>query len=95
MNDYKNVEKKSQRKVMRRYNYVAFEGEFNIGYKGKSLSQRFSFELKNYYVDATYKVYITPYGHMVVVDKDAYVKNRLCEIISDKVCSKKWSNKKN
>ena len=88
MNDYKNAEKKSGRRIVRKYDYVAFEGEFSIGYKGKNLKQKFGFELKNYYADATYKVYITPYGHMVVVDKDAYVKNRLCEIVGERVVKK-------
>ena len=72
---------------IRHYNYVAFEGEYSIGYKGKYIKKNFNFKLRNYYDDITYLVMILPDGEMVVADKDSYLRNAYLASIKNK----KWS----
>ena len=74
---------------VKEYNYVEFEGEFNIVHKGKSIKKKFDFKLRNYYKDITYLVMILANGEMVVADKDSYLKNAYLASIK----TKKWFRK--
>ena len=69
---------------VREYNYVGFEGEYTIGYKGDKIKKNFSLKLRNYYDDITYLVMILPNGEMVVADKDSYLKNAYLASIKSK-----------
>ena len=76
---------KSKKKVgVKEYNYLRFEGEYNIMMKGKSSKKSFSFDLRNYYEDITYLVMILANGEMVVADKDSYLRNAYLASIKSK-----------